>query len=151
MAGIFISYRREDSAGYAMLLRDRLEAEFGGTHPVFLDIDAIEPGDDFLKTIEKKLASSRVLVVVIGKNWLVAKPGAARRDYVHFEIQKALDRKIRVIPALVGGGPRVEDLPSALVRFAHCHALEISDAGLNHGIQQLVDVLKKVLPATRAC
>jgi len=35
MAGIFISYRREDSGGHAGRLYDRLNARFGNEHQLF--------------------------------------------------------------------------------------------------------------------
>ena len=40
---IFISYRRDDSEGYAGRLYDRLIARFGGDK-VFMDIDALNRG-----------------------------------------------------------------------------------------------------------
>src|SRR6516165_8173784 len=43
MASIFISYRREDSAPYAGRLYDRLHAQFGAKHEVFMDIDTLQP------------------------------------------------------------------------------------------------------------
>ena len=42
MKGIFISYRREDTAGYAGRLYDRLAAHFGPDR-VFMDVEGIEP------------------------------------------------------------------------------------------------------------
>ena len=43
MDGIFISYRRDDSAGYAGRLYDRLAAHFGAGQ-VFMDVAGIELG-----------------------------------------------------------------------------------------------------------
>ncbi|MGH7500339.1 MAG: hypothetical protein ACREL7_01140 [Longimicrobiales bacterium] len=56
MATIFVSYRRDDSAGYAGRLRSSLEARFGEGF-VFRDVDAIEPGQDFVAAIESKAGS----------------------------------------------------------------------------------------------
>jgi len=53
MAGIFISYRREDSAGWAGRLHDRLSARFG-RRAVFIDVDTLAPGQDFPTTIEER-------------------------------------------------------------------------------------------------
>jgi hypothetical protein len=47
MAGIFISYRREDSIAYAGRLYDRLQAHFGDEQ-VFMDIDTLQPGEGFV-------------------------------------------------------------------------------------------------------
>ena len=51
MSRIFISYRRDDSAGYAGRIYDRLAAAFS-TQNIFMDIDTIEPGMDFVEVVE---------------------------------------------------------------------------------------------------
>ena len=56
MSGVFLSYRREDSAGFAGRLADGLEAEFGAGS-VFRDVDDIRPGDDFQLAIDSQLRS----------------------------------------------------------------------------------------------
>ncbi|HEY4720350.1 MAG TPA: TIR domain-containing protein [Anaerolineae bacterium] len=55
MSGIFISYRREDSSGYAGRLYERLSRRFGRDR-IFMDIATIEPGVDFVKDIEQACA-----------------------------------------------------------------------------------------------
>jgi len=47
MTGIFISYRRDDSAASAGRLYDRLAHHFG-KEQVFRDLDALAPGVEFL-------------------------------------------------------------------------------------------------------
>jgi hypothetical protein len=49
-AKVFINYRRKDSAPYAGRLYDRSTARFG-ENQAFIDIDQIEPGEDFVKVI----------------------------------------------------------------------------------------------------
>ena len=103
MDGIFISYRREDSAGYAGRLYDRLAAHFG-SHMVFMDVEGIEPGVDFVEAIEKAVTSCKVLVVLMGKAWLNIADGNGRRrlddpnDFIRIETSTALKRDIRVVP-----------------------------------------------------
>ena len=46
MGNVFISYRREDSAGWAGRLAERLKQTFGA-ESIFMDIDTIQPGTDF--------------------------------------------------------------------------------------------------------
>ena len=58
LEGIFISYRRDDSAGYAGRLYDRLVAHFGADI-VFMDVEGIEPGTDFVKAIEGRSLRAR--------------------------------------------------------------------------------------------
>jgi hypothetical protein len=56
MAGIFISYRRSDSAGSTGRLMDDLKAQFPDC-PVFRDIEAIEAGADFVEAIDAAVKS----------------------------------------------------------------------------------------------
>eukprot|EP01041_Mallomonas_annulata_P016357 gene16357-biopygen9244 len=114
MDGIFISYRRDDSAGYAGRLYDRLAAQFGADR-VFMDVAGIELGTDFVTAIEQAVGSCKVLIVVIGDEWLSTTDTAGRRrlddphDFVRLETSVALEREIRVVPVLVGGGRRTPD------------------------------------------
>ena len=66
---IFITYRREDSAGYAGRLHDALRERIGRDR-VFMDIVDIGPGVDFVEAIERAVASATVVIVVIGWQWL---------------------------------------------------------------------------------
>lgn len=97
MSGIFISYRREDSAAYAGRLYDRLSAHFGADQ-VFMDVDDIPPGADFASHIDAKVGSCDAMIVVIGKEWLSAcnADGQLRlsdpNDFVGLEIALALQR-----------------------------------------------------------
>ena len=45
MTATFISYRREDAAGYAGRLRESLERRLGDAR-VFRDVDALRPGQE---------------------------------------------------------------------------------------------------------
>jgi hypothetical protein len=67
--GIFISYRREDTAGHAGRLYDRLAGHFGERR-VFMDIDSIDPGADFVDAIEQSLSGCGAMIAVIGPHWL---------------------------------------------------------------------------------
>src|SRR6516162_3962894 len=108
MPDIFISYRREDTSGYAGRLYDQVSAHFGKDH-VFMDVAGIEPGSDFVDTIEKKVGTCDALIALIGKNWLTLKDEQNRvrlggqGDFVTVEVAAALKRDVRVIPVLVGG------------------------------------------------
>jgi hypothetical protein len=67
MTSIFMSYRRDDAAAYAGRLYDRLAAQFGQDH-IFMDVDRIEPGDDFAEVIERSISAASVLLVLIGRH-----------------------------------------------------------------------------------
>ena len=103
-ATLFINYRREDTAPYAGRLYDRLSAHFGDEQ-VFIDIDQIEPGEDFVEAINRKVGACEIAIVLIGPNWLRATDASGKRrlddteDFVRMEIAAALQREIRVIPS----------------------------------------------------
>ncbi len=147
---IFISYRREDSAGYAGRIYDRLVTEFG-FEQVFFDIDTISPGDDFVEVLSEKVESCDVLLAVIGKSWLTITDGSGRarihhpEDFVAIEIGAALKRKVRVIPILVGGGrmPISSELPEALTPLARRQAHELADKGFVPALEKLFPILQK--------
>jgi len=106
MRGIFISYRREDSGGYAGWLYDILCERFGRQR-IFVGLDGIAGGENFAAVIEERIGTSDAVLAVIGERWLtVAGPDGMRRldatgDWVRLEIAKALERGERVIPVLV--------------------------------------------------
>ena len=151
MPGIFINYRREDTAAYAGRIYDRLSAHFG-TQSVFMDVDAITPGMDFETLIENKLQSSAVMIVLIGEEWLKAldSSGSVRldnqADFVRREIAAALSRNILVIPVLVEGAimPRPQDLPDPLKPLLRRQALQISDSRFHKDIGDLISLLDSV-------
>ena len=152
MDGIFISYRRDDSAGYAGRLYDRLAAHFGADR-VFMDVAGIELGTDFVTAIEQAVGSCQVLVVVIGDEWLSTTDAAGRRrlddphDFVRLETGVALEREIRVVPVLVGGAlmPRGDELPADLKALARRQAIEISHKQWEASTQELIRALDTML------
>jgi hypothetical protein len=134
--GVFISYRRDDCAGHAGRLYDRL-AEHFGEERVFMDIDAIDPGVDFGERIEEAVASCDLFIALIGDDWLDIKDPSGRRrlddpdDFVRLELAAGLARSgLRVIPVLVEGAsmPASGDLPDDLKPLARRNAFELSDA-----------------------
>jgi hypothetical protein len=151
MSGIFISYRHEDSAPYAGRLYDRLTALFGAEQ-VFMDVDDIKPGANFVSLIDERVASCDALVAVIGKEWLSSEDhtGTPRledaQDFVRLEIATALRRNILVIPTLVAGAsmPGAADLPAALTELAQRQAVELTDKDFSRDVDQLVEALKTI-------
>jgi hypothetical protein len=107
-AKVFISYRRDDSAGQAGRIQDRLEREFG-RDLLFMDVDAIPLGMNFVKVLHEEVAKCGVLLAVIGPNWLDLRDEDGNRrlddpdDFVRLEIAAALQRDIPVIPILLDG------------------------------------------------
>ena len=149
MSGIFISYRRDDSAAYAGRLGDRLAAEFGADR-VFMDVDDIPPGADFSAHISAKIGGCAALLAVIGKQWLTARNADDRLrlsdpdDLVSREISLALKRGLLVIPVLVEGAsmPKAAELRGDLKPLAQRNALTISDREFHKDVAKLIKVLE---------
>lgn len=153
MAKVFISYRREDSAGHAGRLFDRISSYFGNRIKIFMDIDSIAPGEDFVNVIETAVGACEILVAVIGKHWLTVIDETGKRrldnpdDFVRVEIATALNRNIRVIPVLVQGAsmPRREQLPEPLIKLIRRNAIEISDARWKYDADRLIKTIGEAL------
>jgi len=152
MAGIFISYRREDSAGWTGRLSEQLKARFG-SKSIFMDIDTIAPGIDFTEALQNAVSSCDVLLVIIGPKWATAtdKSGKLRledpHDWVRAEVAAALKRKIRVIPVLVGGAsvPTMDLLPDELDPLAQRQAHELTDKRWNFDVKELINAFPSTL------
>ena len=152
--GIFLSYRRQDAAPYARLLKSQLSDRFPDAD-VFMDLDSIEAGLDFAEVIRDAVGSCTVLVALIGHRWATVTDEEGHRrldnldDYVRFEVQTALERGVRVIPVLVDGAKplRQQQLPSELQKLARLNALELTYGRYDYDADQLLDTIQRVLAA----
>jgi hypothetical protein len=148
VTSVFISYRRDESAGYAGRIHERL-ASVLGTRAVFMDFDDISPGADFVKTIEGSLDSCDAVLVLIGRRWLEYRGADGRRrlddpgDFVRIEVAAALARNVRVIPVLLNKAsmPAEADLPPDLARLSRLQAIELSDERWDYDLGQLLEAL----------
>lgn len=149
---IFISYRRGGASYPAAWLFDQLTARFGSDR-VFMDVDSIEPGDDFAEVIADAVGCCAVLLAVIGDRWLAAADESGRRrmddpaDFVRLEIEAALARGVRVIPVLVDGArlPRPDQLPASMATLTRRQAVELSPARFRSDLTSLLTVLDRAL------
>jgi hypothetical protein len=150
--GIFISYRREDTAPYAGRLFDRLRDHFGDQR-VFMDVDSIRLGRDYSEAIDNAVGSSDALIALIGDHWLTITDDAGRRridnsnDLLRLEIETALRRGIPIIPVLVNTAtiPREEDLPPSIKPLARRQALRISHDRFRSDVTLLLEELEDMV------
>jgi TIR domain len=148
-AKVFISYRRDDSAGYAGRVRDRLERELG-RDLLFMDVDAIPLGTNFSKVLHEEVAKCGALLAIIGPNWPDARDEHGNRrlddpnDFVRIEIAAALQRNIPVIPILLDGAriPKATQLPEDLKELALRNGMEIRHASFQDDMNRLIRGLK---------
>ena len=149
---IFINYRRGDDPGHTGRLFDRLQDVFPADQ-LFLDIDNIAPGLDFVRVLNEHVAECDVMLAVIGRTWIEARDAAGNRrlddpdDFVRIEITSALNQGKRVIPVLVGDAPmpRSEDLPEALQPLARRNAVRLTYERFRADTQGLVKALQQSL------
>ena len=153
MAGTFISFRRDDAAGYAGRLHESLERRLGGQ--LFRDVDTLQPGQDFVKAIEARLAVCKVMLVIIGREWLDARNAAGSRrledpfDFVRLEIAAGLARPdVLVVPVLVEGAsmPAAAQMPENMQALARRHAVSVRDETWDADVDRLAAVVEKVEP-----
>jgi hypothetical protein len=141
MAGkIFINYRRDDSAPHALAVAGYLENTFGKRN-IFIDVDRLRPGLKFKTVLEDKLRQCKVMLAIIGPNWVDArdkKTGSRRiddpEDWVRVEIERSLARSVPVIPVLVAGAtlPSKSDLPPSLQPLIEHQCATVTTNGFRH-------------------
>ena len=146
---LFISYRRDDSAGYSGRVHDRLQREFGG-NLLFMDVNSIPLGVNFSKVLVEEVAKCDVLLAVIGPGWLDARDEKGHRrlenpdDFVRIEIGTALKRGIPVIPILLEGTrvPKADQLPEDLKELSLHNGLNVRHASFSDDMDRLIRGLR---------
>lgn len=156
MGGIFINYRRNDAPGAAGRLYDHL-AKIFPRHDLFIDVDAIKAGQDFVQQLDAQVSRCDVMLAIIGPRWLSPIDDKGRRrldedtDYVRIEIASALKRNIPVIPVLFEGAsmPSEDDLPGDIKSLARRHALELRHTRFAADADAIAAALENTLPQRR--
>jgi hypothetical protein len=156
-AKIFINYRRSDTTGTAGRLHDRLTQSFGRKN-LFMDVDHMPAGVDFVSHLHRQLAACNVFIALIGPSWLDVRneKGELRfhdpKDFVAIEIAAALARNIRVIPVLVDGArmPKESELPESLKPLVRRHAVELRHAQFGRDTEALVAEVRETFQEGRA-
>jgi hypothetical protein len=155
-AQIFLSYRRDDTAGHARAIGGELARRFGADR-VFIDVDDIAAGQGFAEVIEQAVVGAAVLLVLIGQRWQGEREGHPSRlfdagDFVRREVAVALRRGVRVIPLLLDGArmPTADDLPPDMRALAGRQALEIDHRRYAADLERLQAELQTVLGRSAA-
>ena len=151
---IFLSYRRGDTAGHVGRLYEELQQRYLADS-VFMDIDGIAPGQDFVAVLDKRLTDAKIVLVLIGPRWFGENTDGTRRiddagDFVRMEVAAALARPdMTVIPVLCGGAsmPTEASLPAPLAGLARRNAFELSDLRWRVDVQRLFNAIDGLLKA----
>ena len=150
---IFISYRRSDSAAFTGRIFDHIESAFG-RDSVFKDVDSIGPGD-FRKQIREALDACRVVLVIIGPDWIDARDEHGDRridglaDHVRLEIATAVARveaeQAILIPLFVEGArvPRLEQLPPDLADLIYQNGFPVRhDPDFRSDVERVIRMVR---------
>jgi hypothetical protein len=148
-SNVFISYRREDSRYQARGVFDAFQKVLP-RDSLFMDVDSIPPGADFVAFLEGWVDKCEILLALIGPGWSSSlDPKTARRridnprDFVRIEIREALKRGIPVVPVLLDGTPMPDenelpdDMKSLVRRQAEYIEYRTFDADVNRLIKRL--------------
>jgi hypothetical protein len=147
---IFISYRRQDSAANVLGIAQYLEHEFGRKN-VFVDVD-MRAGANFPSVLEQRLAECKVMLVLIGPDWINARDERGQRrlddpdDWVRLEIAHALKRNISVIPVRIEGAalPSKGMLPDEIRGLLDHQTASVTLAGFRHEMSGLVRDIRSI-------
>ena len=145
MPRIFISYRREDTAGHAGRLLDSLRASFGAGR-VFMDVTSLRPGVEYAHVIDDSIQQCDFLLVVIGRDWLTCTTSTGERrltrpdDFLRLEIASALRERKRVIPVLVEDAklPAPADLPEDIRGLVDHQSMPLAERSWHRDVDDLV-------------
>jgi hypothetical protein len=152
----FISYRRGDSAGITGRIFDRLSLKYGAGS-VFMDIDAIPIGMDFVNVLANEIRQCDVIFAVIGPRWLGPKGSSGiprihdSNDFIRMELEAAIQLGKPVIPILVDGAvmPRPEDVPASLAPILYRNAVAVdSGPDFHSNMDRLITAVDGLLDRT---
>jgi pterin-4a-carbinolamine dehydratase len=146
---IFISYRRDDTSLVARALAETLRYRLGAGK-VFLDEDSIHDGEVWPERLENAVTQAKVVLALIGQDWLVASDQYGRRrldienDWVRRELLFAHRYGVGVIPVMIGNGtkpPPEEGLPNALAWLSKIEVTRLRNDDWQNGVASLTNTL----------
>jgi len=146
---IFISYRRDDSRYQARMIYEAFLRRMPREN-VFMDIDTIPLGVNFVKVLEGWVEQCEVLLVLMGADWANStdpKTGKRRldnpKDFVRVEIRGALTRDIPVVPVMLDGAeiPDEAQLPDDIKGLLSRNAEFVEYRNFDADVQRLLKKL----------
>lgn len=152
---IFISYRRIDTAAYALLLKYEIEKRFQFVR-VYVDIEDITPSQEFPDRIAKMIAVSSAVIVLIGESWIPSGFTPSSKDWISKEIRAAfrpmlstdenpvpIGAQRKIVPFFVGIPADFKrfNLNDELDRLTSLQAIQIEPSNWPHQIGATLDSL----------
>jgi hypothetical protein len=154
-AWVFINHRG-GCAGWAVHIDNALSARFGADR-VFRASRSIQPGEDFVDRILATVAGSKVVVALIGPDWVTVTDKSGGRaldsdsDWVRREIEYAITAGIPVLPVLVDDAPLLHstDLPDPLAGLARRQYLRMNHRSAQADTERVCAELVRIVPELR--
>lgn len=152
----FISYRRQDTAPIALLLKNEIEKRIQFVR-VAVDVEEIQPGETFPDRLRSLIDGSHATLALIGRNWMPRKDAAAvppASDWVVNELEYAKSSALAppeaerfglpgrlVIPVFIDCERdfRPFHVPASIAYIEQLHAERIDYAGWPTAIGPLLD------------
>lgn len=153
---VFINFLGKDGLAYAGMLDRELTSRFGRDQ-VFLDVPSIPAGDDFPSTLLDAVGHARVVLAVIGPDWLTATDSSGRRiehpdNWTHRELAEAFRVSVRVVPVLAEATtlPEAESLPADIRALSTRQAIRLRGREHDTDLARVVRELTDAVPALAA-
>lgn len=147
---IFINYRKQDSRFVARALAECLKYRFGPSQ-VFLDEMSIADGSEWPDALQRGLKEAKVLLSLMGPNWLRSHDEFGRRrlddpdDWVRLELLQARALQKKILIRLVGGNNeslKKPALPTELQWLSDIQAKPLNDTNWQDDLQALIRELR---------
>ncbi|MBV6441248.1 MAG: hypothetical protein EPGJADBJ_02929 [Saprospiraceae bacterium] len=149
---IFISYRRQDTAGYAGRLYDNLVKTFGKEYVLF-DEEVAGTAEELIDWVRRVVPDCAVFLALIGNSWARKPKGRMRLfdpdDIVRLEVELAIENQVPIIPLIVGGAqfPSSNEIPKSIQKLIKYKGYELSNS---HWNSKLIDIVEAISSITRS-
>lgn len=158
MGVVFVNYRAKDNPLGAAGIHDMLARRFGDDR-MFRDSVSMVAGEHYPTKLREGLERADVLVAVIGPRWneLTDEQGRLliqrERDWVRWEIARAIERGIPIVPVLLRDTPedaRPPDraiLPASIRELVNYQVFVVSQKRFGDDLDRLADRLVALVPS----
>lgn len=140
MLNLFVSYRRDDAEGFAGWMAGLLRSAENGSEPnaVYLDVDDIAPGVNFVHDMVDAVRGSDIVLVMIGPRWYRSTLLDAD-DAVRLEIEAAFEARVPVWCLRINATPLPDTsvLPPSLHALAAAPQFVLSDGTFGDDVARL--------------
>jgi hypothetical protein len=149
---VFISYRRDDASSEAGRLADAIRHRFSHD-TVFMDTSEIRIGTEWPQVLRDAVENARVLMSVIGPDWILARDEYGRRriddpeDWVRRETELALEHGKTIMPLLVRRARMIpaSALPREIASLSLRQAFEVRAERWVHDLELVLRELESHL------